>query len=229
MLGPPIRAEGLRRDYAGTPVLAGVDLLVEAGELVVLLGSNGAGKTTLLRVLATLLRPSGGVLSLFGGDARAARRRIGYVGHESGCYADLTGAENLEFHAALHGVPSSRVSELLEWTGLSSAARRPLRTYSRGMSQRLALARALLHRPDLLLLDEPYSGLDPGAAARLDALLVSLRAAGHTILLTTHDLARVVPLSTRVAILHRGRIAWTQAGAVDPVVVASAYDAVVVA
>ncbi len=229
MSGPPILAEGLRRNYAGTPVLVGVDLRVEAGELVVLLGSNGAGKTTLLRVLATLLRPSSGSLSLFGVDPRSARRRVGYVGHESGCYADLSGLENLTFHASLHGVPSSRVSELLEWAGLMSAAGRPLRTYSRGMSQRLALARALLHRPDLLLLDEPYSGLDPAAAASVDALLVDLRSAGHTIVLTTHDLARVVPMATRTAILHRGRIAWTSEGPAEVTVVARAYDAVVVA
>jgi heme exporter protein A len=227
--GPPILAEGLRRNYGGTPVLVGVDLRVEAGELVVLLGSNGAGKTTLLRVLATLLRPSGGSLSLFGVDPRSARRRVGYVGHESGCYADLTGVENLSFHASLHGVPLGRVSEVLEWSGLSSAASRPLRTYSRGMSQRLALSRAMLHRPDLLLLDEPYSGLDPSAASRLDSLLVDLRSAGHTIVLTTHDLARVVPLSTSVAILHRGRIAWSSEGQAEVTVVARAYDAVVVA
>jgi heme exporter protein A len=229
----PVVAEGLRREFGGTPVLAGVDLTVEAGELVVLLGSNGAGKTTLLRMLATLLRPSGGTLTLFGEDASrrppAARRRLGYVGHESACYPDLTGRENLEFHAELHGVPDSarRIADLLRWAGLEDAARRPARVYSRGMVQRLALARALLHGPELLLLDEPFSGLDLAAVARLETLLGELRRSGHAIVLSTHDLDRVAGLATRVAMLHRGRIAWAQDGPSDAVVLAAAYEAVV--
>jgi heme ABC exporter ATP-binding subunit CcmA len=233
LTGPPILARGLCRDFAGVPVLGGVDLTVEAGELVVLLGSNGAGKTTLLRVLATLLRPSGGRLTLFGEDASrrppAARRRLGYVGHESACYPDLTGRENLEFHAELHAVPepARRIDDLLRWAGLEDAARRPVRVYSRGMAQRLALARALLHDPDLLLLDEPLSGLDPAAVTRLATLLGELRRAGHAIVLSTHDLDRVTGLATRVAMLHRGRIAWAQEGPSDAVVLAAAYEAVV--
>ncbi len=228
----PVVASGLRREFGGVPVLAGVDLEVAAGEVVALLGSNGAGKTTLLRVLATLLRPSGGTLRLFGEDASlrppAARSRLGYVGHESGCYPDLSGRENLAFHAELHGVPdaAARVADLLRWAGLEDAGRRPARTYSRGMTQRLALARVLLHAPELLLLDEPYSGLDPAAATRLDGLLLELPRAGHAIVLSTHDVARMTPLATRVAILHRGRVAWTQRGGSDPIVVASAYDRV---
>ncbi len=233
MAGPPIVARDLRRDFAGVPVLAGVDLTVEAGELVVLLGSNGAGKTTLLRVLAMLLRPSGGTLALFGEDASrrpaAARRRLGHVGHESACYPDLSGRENLEFYAELYAVPDARgrIDEVLSWAGLADAARRPVRVYSRGMAQRLALARALLHGPELLLLDEPWSGLDPAAAARLESLLGELRRAGHAIVLSTHDLDRVAATATRVAILHRGRIAWAQQGAADAVVLAAAYEAVV--
>ena len=233
MTGPPIVARGLRRDFARVPVLAGVDLTVEAGELVVLLGPNGAGKTTLLRVLATLLRPSGGVLTLFGEDASrrppAARRRLGHVGHESACYPDLTGRENLEFHAELHGVadPASRIAELLRWAGLEDAARRPVRVYSRGMAQRLALARALLHDPDLLLLDEPFTGLDPAAVRRLETLLAELRRSGHAIVLSTHDLDHVAAVATRVAMLHRGRIAWAQDWPSDAVVLAAAYEAVV--
>jgi heme ABC exporter ATP-binding subunit CcmA len=233
LIGPPILAQGLRRDFAGVPVLAGVDLTVDAGEVVVLLGSNGAGKTTLLRVLATLLRPSGGRLTLFGEDASrrppAARRRLGYVGHESACYPDLTGRENLEFHADLHGVPepARRIDELLGWAGLEDAARRPVRVYSRGMVQRLALARAFLHGPELLLLDEPFSGLDPAAVGRLEAMLGELRRGGHAIVLSTHDLDRVAGIATRVAMLHRGRIAWAQEGPSDAVVLAAAYEAVV--
>ena len=233
MIGPPIVAEGLRRDFGGVPVLAGLDLTVDAGELVVLMGANGAGKTTLLRVLATLLRPSGGSLRIFGEDASrrppAARRRLGHVGHESACYPDLTGQENLQFYAELHGVPdpAGRIADLLRWAGLEGAARRPVRVYSRGMAQRLALARALLHGPELLLLDEPFSGLDPAGTTRLQTLLAELRLSGHAIVLSTHDIERVAPVATRVAILHRGRIAWMQDGAADAVVLAAAYDTVV--
>jgi len=232
---PAIRAEGLVRTFAGTPVLSGVDLVVDAGEAVALLGPNGAGKTTLLRVLALLLRPNAGRLALFGVDAAAAppalRHRIGYVGHESFCYPDLTGRENLAFYADLFSVPDARarVEELLAWAGLEAAARRPVRVYSRGMGQRLALARALLHDPDLLLLDEPFSGLDAEAVAALQARLAELRAAGHALVLTTHDVERAVPVATRLAILHRGRIAWAHdGGGADPVVIAAAYAAVVV-
>jgi heme ABC exporter ATP-binding subunit CcmA len=233
LIGPPIVAEGLRREFGGVAVLEGLDLTVDAGELVVLLGANGSGKTTLLRVLATLLRPSGGTLRLFGEDASrrppAARRRIGHVGHESACYPDLTGEENLEFYGELHGVPdpARRIEELLRWAGLEGAARRPVRVYSRGMAQRLALARALLHGPELLLLDEPFSGLDPSGTVRLQTLLGELRRSGHAIVLSTHDVERVAGVATRVAILHRGRIAWTRDGVADAVVLAAAYETVV--
>jgi ABC-type multidrug transport system ATPase subunit len=151
---------------------------------------------------------------------------VGYVGHESACYPDLTGAENLAFYADLYHVPDApaRIGELLAWAGLEGAARRPVRVYSRGMQQRLALARALLHAPDLLLLDEPFSGLDPAAQAALDDRLVALRTAGHAIVLSTHDVPRAAPLATRTAVLHRGVITWTSAGPVDPVVLARQYD-----
>jgi heme exporter protein A len=230
----PVVAEGLRRTFAGVTVLAGVDLVVEGGECVALLGANGAGKTTLLRVLATLLRPSGGRLLLFGDDAASrperALARIGYVGHESACYGDLTAAENLGFYADLYGVAgaAARVAELVEWAGLDHAARRPVRTFSRGMTQRLALARALLHRPELLLLDEPFNGLDPQATAGLEALLRELRAAGHAIVLSTHDVPRASALATRVAILHRGRINWSgDGGAGAGVAIAARFDALI--
>jgi heme exporter protein A len=231
---PAIRAAGVVRAFAGVPVLAGVDLTVESGETLALLGPNGAGKTTLLRVLALLLRPGGGHLSVFGVPAPAAppalRRRIGYLGHESLCYPDLSGVENLAFYARLFAVaaPAARVAELLAWAGLEAVARRPVRTYSRGMGQRLGLARALLHAPDLLLLDEPFSGLDPQAVLALQERLAELRAAGCAVVLTTHDLERAVPVATRLAILHRGRIAWThEGGAPDAAVVTAAYQKVV--
>jgi heme exporter protein A len=229
-----LRARGVVRRFGRARVLAGVDLDVDAGEVVALLGANGAGKTTLLRVLALLLRPNGGALSLFGEDATAAppalRRRIGWVGHESACYPDLSAAENLAFYARLFEVPDAgaRVAELLAWAGLEEAARRPVRTYSRGMSQRLALARALLHRPDLLLMDEPFSGLDRDAATALEERIAALRTAGHAVVFTTHDVERAAPVATRLAILHRGRIAWTHEGQAAHAVIAAAYAAVVV-
>jgi heme exporter protein A len=229
----PVRAEGLGRSFGGVPVLAGVDLTVREGEAVALLGPNGAGKTTLLRVFALLSRPTAGRLLIFGSDAvtaaPAVRRRIGYVGHESLCYPDLTAAENLEFYARLFAVPDAdaRIAELIAWAGLESASRRPVRVYSRGMSQRLALARALLHGPDLLLLDEPFTGLDAAAVVALQERLVALRMAGHAIVLTTHDLERAAPVATRVAVLHRGRIGWAHEGPAEAVVVAAAYQAVV--
>jgi len=234
VIGPPIRAERLARGFGGVRVLTGVDLTVAAGEVVVLLGPNGAGKTTLLRILALLLAPTGGRLVLFGTDATRApaalRRRIGYAGHEISCYPDLSGAENLAFYAQLFGVaePAARIARLLAWAGLDGAGRRPVRTYSRGMSQRLALARALLHEPDLLLLDEPFSGLDPDAVERLQQQLLELSAAGHSIVLATHDVDRAAPVASRIAILHRGRIAWAGDGrADDAAVIVAAYRTIV--
>jgi heme exporter protein A len=229
---PPIRARALARAFAGVPVVAGVDLTVASGEAVVLLGPNGAGKTTLLRMLALLVRPTAGELALFGTSGPDAppelRRRIGYAGHESLCYPDLTAAENLTFYARLFAVEgaATRIAGLLAWAGLEGTGRRAVRTFSRGMAQRLALARALLHEPDLLLLDEPWSALDPAASDALTERLVALRDAGRTMVLTTHDVARAAPLATRVAILARGRVAWNGDGPVrDVAAVSAAYAA----
>ena len=229
---PPIQARGLARAFAGVPVVDGVDLTVEAGEVVVLLGPNGAGKTTLLRMLALLVRPTEGELALFGTSGRVAppdlRRRIGYAGHESLCYPDLTAAENLGFYARLFGIGEApaRIAAMLAWAGLDGAGRRPVRAFSRGMAQRLALARAMLHDPDLLLLDEPWSALDPAAAGALTERLAALRAAGRAIVLTTHDVPRAAPVATRVAVLARGRIAWSSEGPIrDVSAVETAYAA----
>ncbi|MCW5888999.1 MAG: heme ABC exporter ATP-binding protein CcmA [bacterium] len=231
MAAPAVRAAGLRRTYGATAVLAGVDLTVAPGDVVVLLGPNGAGKTTLLRTLATLLRPTAGTLELFGVDATRrpmeAKRRLGWVGHESGCYADLTAAENLAFHASVHGLvdAGARIAELVAWAGLEAAMRRPVRVYSRGMQQRLALARALLHRPSLLLLDEPYTGLDPHGAATLDALLADCARDGTAVVLSTHDSARIAALATHAVLLARGRIAWSGRAPLDAATIADAWHA----
>ena len=214
MSGPVIESTELVRRFAGVTALDGVELSVVAGDAVAVLGPNGAGKTTLLRLLATLLRPSGGTLRLFGAPVRdggaAARRRIGFLSHQSFLYPDLTAAENLEFYARMFRVPAAveRVRQLLDRVGLTGWAQRPVRMLSRGLEQRCALARALLHSPDLLLLDEPFTGLDVDAASTLCTLLSEVHARGTTLLLTTHDIERAVAVCQRAVILARGRVVW---------------------
>jgi heme exporter protein A len=182
--------DGLERRYGERTALAGVSVSVEEGQTLVVLGSNGAGKTTLLRVLAGLLRPHGGDVRVL--DAELPRERwrlpgrVGYLGHEPLLYRELTGRENLRYHARLHRVSAARVDELLGAVGMEARADEPLRELSRGMVQRLAVARAVLHDPPLLLLDEPRAGLDPAAAEALEPLIG--RASGRTRVLVTHDL-----------------------------------------
>jgi heme exporter protein A len=170
-----IEATDLGRAYGERVALAGVTLTLEEGETLAVFGSNGAGKTTFLRILATLLRPHRGSVSVLGHalprEGYAVRSKIGFLGHEPLLYRDLTARENLKFHARLHGVPPARVEELLEAVGMLARADDPVHTFSRGMVQRTAVARAVLHRPSLLLLDEPFNGLDPGATALLTPLL----------------------------------------------------------
>ena len=212
---PVVETRGLGRRFAGLTALQAVDLRVQAGEAVAVFGPNGAGKSTLLRLLATLLRPSGGEVRLFGqglsdGGARA-RRRIGFLSHQSFLYPDLSPTENLEFYARMFRVPkaAARVRELIVRVGLTGWAYRPVRTLSRGLEQRCGLARALVHRPDLLLLDEPFTGLDVDAAAMLGDILHELHAGGTTVLMTTHDIARGVALCQRAIVLVRGHLVWS--------------------
>jgi heme exporter protein A len=214
MAAPVVETRGLGRRFAGVTALLEVNLVVHGAEAVAVFGPNGAGKTTLLRVLATLLRPSDGSVRLFGQEVQdggaAARRRIGFLSHRSFLYPDLTTAENLQFYARMFRVPAStrRVGALLEQVGLGGWAHRPVRTLSRGLEQRCALARALLHQPDLLLLDEPFSGLDVAAATMLSDTLRQAHAQGTTVLMTTHDIERGVELCGRAIILRRGRVVW---------------------
>lgn len=207
-----IETEDLVKRFAWIPVLNGVTCRVAAGETVAIFGPNGAGKTTLLRVLATVLKPSVGTLRLFGGRFTGGelRRRIGLLSHESCLYPDLTPLENLLFYGKIFGFsdPHARIDALLERVGLADWENIPVRAFSRGMEQRLALARTLLHDPDLLLLDEPYTGLDPQAVAVLQALLVQAKATGKTVMLTTHDLSLGLEICSRALILHRGKIVW---------------------
>jgi heme exporter protein A len=209
-----VETKALARRFAGVTALHGLDLMVGAGEAVAVFGPNGAGKSTLLRLLATLLRPSAGGLRLFerpvNDGGAAARRRIGFLSHQSFLYPDLTPTENLDFYARMFGVarPAERVRALIDRVGLTGWAHRPVRTLSRGLEQRCALARALVHEPDLLLLDEPFTGLDVDASAMLAEMLRQTHAGGTTLLMTTHDMARGFEVCRRAIILNRGRLVW---------------------
>jgi heme exporter protein A len=181
-----IELEGLARAYGERVALAGVDLTLPVGSTLVIFGPNGAGKSTLLRVLATLLRPTEGVARVLGRDlpdeSWAVRGRIGFLGHEPLLYRELTGRENLRFQSRLFGVGEERVDELLELLKLERRADDPIRTLSRGWVQRFAVARAVLHDPELLLLDEPRANLDPAASDIVEPLL-----AGRTRVISSHD------------------------------------------
>ena len=207
MAEPAIALEGLERRYGDRPALQGVSVELGEGQTLAVFGANGAGKTTLLRVLATLLRPHAGSVTVLGaslpGEAWKARGRIGFVGHDALLYADLSPRDNLRFHARLHGVSPERVEELLDAVGLSRRAGDPVRELSRGMVQRVGAARALLHDPPLLLLDEPRAGLDPAAAEQLEPLLG--RSSGRTRVLVTHDVDRGLAEADAVLGLRAGR------------------------
>jgi heme exporter protein A len=209
-----IETRALGRRFAGVRALHALDLTVHAGEAVAVFGPNGAGKSTLLRLLATLLRPTAGALRLFerpvNDGGASARRRVGFLSHQSFLYPDLTPAENLDFYAHMFRVskPVERVRALIERVGLTGWAHRPVRTLSRGLEQRCALARALVHEPDLLLLDEPFTGLDVDASTMLAGMLREAHASGTTLLMTTHDMARGLEICRRALILTRGRLMW---------------------
>ena len=194
-------------------VLRGVDFEVQPGEFVALLGPNGAGKTTFLRILASLSRPSLGEVTIAGyklpGEAAQVRARLGVVSHLPLLYGDLSAEENLRFYSRMYGIAKYelRITEVLEMVGLDSRRRDLVRTFSRGMQQRLAIGRAVLHDPDVMLFDEPYTGLDQDASSMLDEVLKTVAAQGRTVVMTSHDLARAEDLATRFDILSRGVIA----------------------
>jgi heme exporter protein A len=211
-----IEVRNLTKVFGLMPVLRGLDLDVARGEFLTLLGPNGSGKTTLLRILAALSRPTSGTLKIGGwelpGEAEYVRAQLGVVSHLPLLYDTLTAEENLLFFARLYNIPASerrdRVESVLRRVGLWKRARDVVQTYSRGMQQRMAIARAILHDPAVLILDEPYTGLDQDAAALLDALLREVAVAGRTVIMTTHDLQRGHALADRIAILSRGKIAF---------------------
>ncbi|HUI27973.1 MAG TPA: heme ABC exporter ATP-binding protein CcmA [Candidatus Kryptonia bacterium] len=214
MAVPAIATHGLTKSFGGVPVLRGLEFTLAAGEALALFGPNGAGKSTLLRLCAALLRPTGGSVKIFGidgGDGKPdVRRRIGFLSHQSFLYPDLTPIENLSFYARMFRVADveKRVRDLIEQVGLIGWANRPVRTLSRGLEQRCALARALLHDPDLLLLDEPFTGLDVDASATLRAVLDAAHQRGTALVMTTHDVAQGLASCGRAVILARGHLVW---------------------
>lgn len=207
-----IETRRLVKRFGLKTVLRQLDLQVNQGEFVALLGPNGAGKTTLLRILASLARPTLGQITIAGYNlphqAAAVRRRLGVVSHQPLLYGDLSTEDNLRFFGRLYGIArlEDRLTETLALIGLENRRRDLVRTFSRGMQQRLAIGRAVLHRPDVLLLDEPHTGLDQDACEMLDTVLRQLTGAGQTVLMTSHDLARAAGLAGRFDVLTRGRI-----------------------
>jgi len=208
-----IEVKQLVKRFGLKTVLRGLEFSVSPGEFVALLGPNGAGKTTFLRILASLSRPSLGEVRIAGyklpGQAAAVRARLGVVTHYPLLYDDLTAEENLRFFARLYGLNGyeARITEVLTLVGLETRRRDLVRTFSRGMAQRLAIGRALLHDPDVMLFDEPYTGLDQDASVMLDQVLRTVASQGRTVVMTSHDLARAEDLATRFDILSRGVIA----------------------
>jgi heme exporter protein A len=202
-----IELERLERRYGERVALGGVSVRVEEGQTLAVLGGNGAGKTTLLRVLAGLLRPHGGSARVLGAALPGERWKlaagVGYVGHDPLLYRELSGRENLRYHARLHSVADARVDELLHAVGMSGRDRDPVRELSKGLVQRLAVARALLHDPPLLLLDEPRANLDPAAAELLEPLIG--RSSGRTRVLVTHDVEGALAESDVALGLRAGR------------------------
>jgi len=207
-----IETVGLSKSFGAIQAVDRLSLQVEEGESVALFGSNGAGKTTLIRMLTLSLRPTSGSLRIAGLDPRkddlGIRQRTGVISHQSYLYDDLTARQNLEFYARIFGVdnPGERAEELLDVVGLAARADDAVGTYSRGMQQRASLARALVHEPRIVFLDEPFTGLDPHGARTLRKTLESLRENRRTVFMVTHNLTQGLELSDRWIILARGRI-----------------------
>jgi len=209
-----LRAHKLTKSFGQFAVLKGVDLELGQGEFITLLGPNGAGKTTLLRILATLAKPTSGTIELAGIPLKEAKTSIrallGVISHQTFLYEDLTARENLNFYGKLYEVPNlpERIDDLLLKVGLDRRANDRVRTFSRGMQQRLSIARAILHNPPILLLDEPDTGLDRQAADMLQSLIQDMATIGEprSVIMTTHNLERGLAMCDRVIVLANGKI-----------------------
>jgi heme exporter protein A len=211
---PAIEVRRLTKSFGHHVALRGVDLRVAEGEFLALFGPNGAGKTTLIRIVASLTRPTAGTVRLRGQDldeaATSLRQHLGFISHNPLLYGDLTAEENLHFFARMYDLEEAgpRIEAVLAQVGLAARRGDPVRNFSRGMIQRLSIARAILHDPAIMLLDEPYTGLDLQAADMLRAVLQNLAASNRTVILTTHNLEQGLEMCDRVAILNRGKLAW---------------------
>ena len=228
-----IEVRKLVKTFGRKPVLRGLDFSVPEGDFVAVVGPNGAGKTTLLRILASLARPTLGEVRLAGrrlpAEAGAVRRILGVVSHQPLLYGDLTAEENLRFYGRLYAVSEleARVQQALETIGLRPRRRDLVRTFSRGMQQRLSIGRAILHEPLVMLLDEPHTGLDPEAAVMLDRLLGQVAGEGRTVVMTSHDLQRAASLAKRVDVLAGGVMAASvRKGELDPEELPALYRSV---
>lgn len=228
---PVVEAEGLVRSFGGRRAVDSVSLALRGGECLALFGPNGAGKTTLLRLLAGLLAPSAGTclvggVSLRADGGRSARSRVGLISHASMLYAPLTARENVEFAARMYGLrrPADAALRALETMRVADRADSPVRALSRGLQQRVSIARAIVHEPLLLLCDEPYTGLDEVGSAALTEALGGRRAHGAALMLVTHNLSEGLALATHAAIMRRGRfVRFEERGTVDGASYASAY------
>jgi heme exporter protein A len=213
---PAIRLRKVSRTIDARQVLRDVDLEINEGEFVCLIGANGAGKTTLLNMLAALATPTSGSIELFGKpltlSATELRSRIGLIGHQPMLYRDLSARENLGFFARLYAIadPDRNVERMLRMIGLADRAVEPVRNFSRGMIQRLSVGRALLHNPSLILADEPFTGLDAPSIESLEVLFGQLRDAGKTIVMVNHDIAQSLRIAERAIVLRHGSIAIDQ-------------------
>jgi heme exporter protein A len=211
-----VQAIGLGKIIDDKRVLDDITFDVPRGSYLALLGANGAGKSTLLKILATLIPATSGRLALFGEttqrETAGLRARIGLIGHGAMLYRDLSARENLRFFGRLYGLPdaAARADELLAYVGLAARADDPVKTFSRGMAQRVSIARALVHDPDLLLADEPFAGLDAPSGRGLEEMLRRLHGEGRTIVLASHDVTQVLGLAGRVLVLRRGRLVLDQ-------------------